>query len=243
MAKETAEQKLLKIIEQSQKAEAAQNPQASQQETLAGKPQPGKASKVAQDVSASINSTGLPSFSPQGLLSLVNNFDLSKITFGLREINYILMLITFVVAVFFVLELTKGTKPLEEKINLSIDAKMAKHQMSRLIPEVKEISEYLEGIAQRNIFQPFEKKVVVEEELIVSAEEPAVINTRLKDLKVVGISWLDTPESASVMVEDTVSGITYFLKAGEKIRDVTIDTIYADRVFLRYGDEQMELKL
>ena len=54
------------------------------------------------------------------------------------------------------------------------------------------------------------------------------MHEQTKDLKLVGISWLDSAESASAMIENTQSGVTYFLKSGEQINSVTVKQIFAD---------------
>ena len=57
------------------------------------------------------------------------------------------------------------------------------------------------------------------------------------------MAWLDLPESASIMIEDSQTKTTYFLKTGEKLEDVTIKTIYTDRVVFSYENEETTIKL
>ena len=61
--------------------------------------------------------------------------------------------------------------------------------------------------------------------------------------KIVGIAWLDVPESATVMLEDTTTRMTRFLKEGDKIEDVIVKTIYTDRVVVGYANEEIVIKL
>ena len=61
--------------------------------------------------------------------------------------------------------------------------------------------------------------------------------------KLVGVAWLDVPESATVMLEDTGKHETHFLKEGDKIEDVKVKTIYTDRVVFSYANEEITIKL
>ena len=45
------------------------------------------------------------------------------------------------------------------------------------------------------------------------------------------------------MVENSASGVTFFLHAGEKVNGVTVEAIYADSIVLEFAGERMELKL
>jgi type II secretory pathway component PulC len=106
------------------------------------------------------------------------------------------------------------------------------------------LAEYASVVSERNIFHPFEKKVIEEK---AAAEEVVVPNQKIKskmvDFKIVGISWLDTPQSATVMIEDTKTQITHFLRAGENLQGVQVKTIYADRVILSYEGETLAVNL
>ena len=45
------------------------------------------------------------------------------------------------------------------------------------------------------------------------------------------------------MVENQISGVTYFLGQGERINDVMIESIYADSIVVSYQGEEIEMKL
>ena len=61
--------------------------------------------------------------------------------------------------------------------------------------------------------------------------------------KLVGISWLDLPETASVMIEDMQKNKTFFLKQGEQLEGVTVKAIYTDRAVFSHENEETTIKL
>ncbi len=231
--KETAEQKLLKIIEtqEGQKPEAQAKPAASD---------------AALQVAAAVKNTGLPPISVSSILSpltaLLRGHPSAAgagAAFGPREINKILVVVSVVMALFFSNSLISGMRLLRQKVSFSYESGLTQNERD-FSAAYKALSEYLSSIQTRNIFQPFEKKEVVEEEF---PEETKRIATLAKNFKLVGISWLDSPETASAMIEDTVSGVTHFLREGEKINDVVIKTIYADRIIISYEGEDLTIRL
>ncbi len=230
--KETAEQKLLKIIE----TQEGQKPQ--------GAAVPAAASAAALQAAAAVKNTGLPSVSVASILSplmslLKGRPDGADAAFGPKSINKVLLVVSIITAFFFSSSLFSGMRLLQQKISFNLDSSIAQNERD-FSAAYKALSEYLKSIQKRNIFQPYEKKEVVEEQV---PEETKRIATLAKSFKLVGISWLDSPETASAMIEDTVSGITYFLKEGEKVNDVMIKTIYADRIIISYEGEELTIRL
>jgi hypothetical protein len=61
--------------------------------------------------------------------------------------------------------------------------------------------------------------------------------------KLVGIAWLDLPETACIMIEDTRKNETLFLKQGEQLEGVTVKTIYTDRAVFSHENEETTIKL
>jgi hypothetical protein len=55
----------------------------------------------------------------------------------------------------------------------------------------------------------------------------------------VGISWSDDPD---VMIEDTKTQRTFFLKKGQMIDDIKLEAVFKDKVILNYLGEEIELK-
>ncbi len=231
--KETGEQKLLRIIESQQK------PEGTEQAADATSP-------AAAVAAASVKSLGLPSMGLPPVFSQV--LDLfkgktavggSKEAFGLKQINMVLGVLVVIVLFIFFMTLANGIGANQKRVSIKVDSKIAATPANWTITYPSP-SQYLDVIKTRNIFQPFEKKIV--EQASTPLEEKK-ISTLTKDLKLVGISWLDSPESASVMFEDTTTGVTHFLKKGEAIHEMTIKAIYADSVVLSYQGEELLLRL
>jgi len=61
--------------------------------------------------------------------------------------------------------------------------------------------------------------------------------------KIVGIAWLDLPETASVMILDIQKKKILFLKKGEHFEGITVKTIYTDRAVFSDGSEETTIKL
>jgi hypothetical protein len=105
--------------------------------------------------------------------------------------------------------------------------------------ETKRLSTYLASVGERNVFQPFEEVTAAG---VVVANKNRAINQIAEKYRLVGISWLDNVASASVMLEDKESKVTYFLQKGEKVGDLIVRTIYADSVALGYQDEEIIIR-
>ena len=227
MSKETAEQKLLKLIEASSPGATVVQP--SGQEV---------ASQMAQAVRGQSPAASMPGFL-RSILGFGKSGS-SAFAFGLREINHVLLGIIAVIFVFLGIDFLNGMKSLQKKIDLAVDNNRAKTS-SNIILAAKSLEDYLSPIENRNIFQPFEKKAVEEKSDV--PQENKKISAMAEKLKLVGVSWFDSAETASVMIEDKDKGTTYYVRQGEKVNDLTVKTIYTDRVVLTYEDEEITIKL
>ena len=231
MTKETAEQKLLKLIETS----------SSQPATAGTTPQQDVARQMAQAVQGGNFRFELPA-ALRFLPASGSAGGGGNPPFGLREFNRILLYAMIAVLVFFAMDLLTGMKSLERKIDFPVDPNVSKNLIN-IIPPVKDLASYLSPLEARNIFQPLEKKTAVEEKQDVPPAPAKKIAALTEKLKLVGVSWLDSPETASVMIEDSESGITYFVRQGEKVKDLTVKNIYTDRVVLTFEGEEITIKL
>ena len=159
-----------------------------------------------------------------------------------RTVNRVLMVL-FVIAVLLVLnELVSGQNFLSKSQDIQIDKKMTKSVMneSNTIPSISGVEYYTAETKKRNIFQPFKEgdsKSVVE----VSGENQRMAD-QVQNLRLVGISWFETVDSASVMIEDVDKKTTYFLMKGDKMGDIYVKTIYADSVKLGHDNEEIIIR-
>ena len=233
MAKETAEQKLLRLIEQGADG--------------AGAPQQCESPEVSQVLNAVRHVGGSAAFPPvfvdscAAVKQFLFNFLSIRDGFSIREVNKLLVVVVMVAAVFFISSITGGMREAGRIVSFD-HSESVPFSVKTLLPVISKLEKYVSAVSFRNIFHPFEKKAVVSEEA-GTVQAPAQIVEKTKNLKLVGISWLDTPESASAMIEGTDSGITYFLRSGEKVNGLTVKMIYADSVVLELNGQQMELKL
>lgn len=191
MAKETAEQKLLKMMQQKSAAGASAKPASAPKK--------------------------------------------EGFSFTMRNLNQILVLGIIVCAAGLVLEIRSGLSLLNQETNFVDDVKSPRTLAEIALPSAKDAKYYLDKVNARNIFKPYEV------EAKTAGEEG--LAKRLSRYKLVGIAWLDLPETASIMIEDTKDKTTHFLKQGEQLEGVSVKTIYTDRAVFRYENEETTIKL
>ncbi len=245
MAKETAEQKLLKLIE----ATEAQEPAS------AAAPSSSSAASVnadAQKTLDSVQSLGMGTLTlPSGigqLFQLIRNpATMAQIpqTLSVRELNKVLFFALLLVGAYFVSDFSKGMKSAQRSIQVEIPALTSSQKglAGRLENIVKDVTEYMSLVSYRNIFQPFERKVEVVDEAVEEVLPNQLIAEKLNQFKLVGISWLESPDSVTVMIEDHQTEVTHFLKTGEEFLGVKVEKIYADSVDFSYMGERMNVRL
>lgn len=197
--KETAEQKLLKIIEATKKA----------QESSSG------------NVPSSVGKKR------------------SRFMISMRQVNALLVIAVIASVIYLGYEFQNGVSMLGQEVTIPADQTTRQTSPETTVPRSKGLSHYLDLVTSRNIFQPYEKQTATAPVDIDRSE----IESKLQNFRLVGIAWLDVPESATVMIEDKGTGHTRFLKEGDKLDDVTIKTIYTDRVVIGYENEEMVIKL
>ncbi|MFH0839248.1 MAG: hypothetical protein V1893_03585 [Candidatus Omnitrophota bacterium] len=100
---------------------------------------------------------------------------------------------------------------------------------------------YLEKVRERDIFKMFAKKssVATVEKAATAAGPSSRIIEATQNLKLVGIAWSNDPD---VIIEDTKTSKTYFVKRGQLIGEIKIEAIFKDKVVLSYSGEEVELK-
>lgn len=171
----------------------------------------------------------------QGLTALL----LGK-AFGLKQLNMVLIVLIIMASLSLGFFYQSEAKHMDQAIDFSKDIKSSDVTGALgIVPQYEPLTSFLEVLLTRNIFRPYEKKVEGLEDVAPGLQK---IATKVKSFKLVGISWLDTPDSASIMVEDA-NGTTLFLKEQDTVSDVSIKKIFADRVIFAYQDQEMEVRL
>jgi hypothetical protein len=125
---------------------------------------------------------------------------------------------------------------LNQDVEIADDAKSINSISDIALPVSKDIKYYLNKPNSRNIFRPYDAQAG-------KVAGAVTLSKRLSKYKLVGVAWLDLPESASVMIEDTTNKTTYFLKRGEKLENVILKTIYTDRAVFSFENEETIIKL
>jgi len=234
MSKETAEQKLLKLIETTDSSE----------EESAAPSSSADAAEAAQQALASVKSVGFPSVSMDGFASILKNplsILQSPTTFGIRELNYLMVLLILIFGVYFTSDFSKGMQLSKKEFHFDEEVELATSN-ELVLPVIRDLAEYATTVSVRNIFHPYEEKIIeVKQEAVT--EKNIVIKNKAQNLRLVGVSWFDSTETATAMIEDGKTSITHFLKVGDRIQDVTIKEIYADQVILSYEEETLAIGL
>ena len=135
-----------------------------------------------------------------------------------------------------IFEMRSGFSLLNQAVEFPRESKTDVSLSDIALPSTPSADYYLQKINERNIFKPYVPKV---------AKTAAVqgLAQLMSKYKLVGIAWLDLPETASIMIEDTQKKETFFLKQGEQLEGVTVKTIYTDRAVFSHENEETTIKL
>jgi hypothetical protein len=153
-----------------------------------------------------------------------------------KSVNRILSVVLALVAVFFIYYLFT-TRPDVEKIIRS--AQKTNPAPKPGIEAFAPLDSYLAEIRKRDIFKPVPKDEV-KGAAPTSKEAQEKLKEAASDLKVVGISWGETPKA---LVRSEKDKTTYFLKKGQRVgtMDVDVREITKQKVTIGYKNEQFEL--
>jgi len=159
-----------------------------------------------------------------------------KISFSVAALNALLFLGIIGCIVGLVYEMRSGFSLLAQSIEFPSETKEGASLSDIALPSVQSSDYYLEKVNARNIFKPYVPK---------AAEKAAVLGVvqLMSKYKLVGIAWLDVPETASIMIEDVQNNKTLFLKQGEQLGGVTVKAIYTDRAVFSHENEETTIKL
>ena len=161
-------------------------------------------------------------------------------TFDLKAFNMILSVSVVILLGYFIISSAFAWSNLQRDI--VIDIKSSKHgvsnptQMSSLL---KAASFYLEKARARDIFSMNLRSPTIETGMFVKGPSQRFLELT-QNLRLVGISWSDDPD---VLIEDTKSQRTLFLKKGQLIDNaIKVQAVFKDHVVLSYGSEETELR-
>lgn len=107
----------------------------------------------------------------------------------------------------------------------------------------RELSYYKDAVGRRNPFLPPGSELSVQAEQGASPQgTPAPAQNKITEIlaqwKLVGISWGAEPLA---MVEDTQTGRTYFLKNGQQVGEIKVQSITKQKMIISYQGEEGEL--
>jgi len=161
-------------------------------------------------------------------------FNFKKLPLGIKGVNKALIFIIILLAVYlgFILIIwEKKFRNLSKTFDSPVEFAAYPLDSGENYLLRPAIDLYKEILERRDVFSPYILKVTLADIPVVEA---------LGDLKLVGISWLRDP---IVMIEDTKTAKTYFLKAGAKIENIEVKNIFKKRVIINFGGEEKELIL
>jgi hypothetical protein len=159
-----------------------------------------------------------------------------KFTFSVGMLNTLLFLGIVACIIALALEMRSGFSLLRQAVDFPQESKTGVLLSDIALPSTPSLDYYLQKINERNIFKPYVPKI---------AKKAAIqgLVQLMSRYKLVGISWLDLPETATIMIEDTRKKETFFLKQGEQLEGVTVKTIYTDRAVFSHENEETTIKL
>lgn len=244
MAKDTAESKLLKLIEETDAKDKASDPQAAASSAAAVSAQ---ASQVFNSVSAvGVGAIAIPPFL-QKILTIFSRSAQPSADSGLRLVNRVLVIFILALGFFFMKDFSRGVKESQSVVSAQVKQKSFDLE-GEVLPSVEDVGNYVAVVSERNIFRPFEKKV--EEAKALAPLENQQIKDKLENFKLVGISWFNTPDTATAMIEDKARAVTFFVKTGDdlskssdSLKGVSLEVIYADRVEFSYQGQKLMINL
>lgn len=159
-----------------------------------------------------------------------------KFVFTVGLLNTLLFLGIIACVFALVVEMRSGFSLLRQAVEFPQESKTSASLNDIALPAIPDADYYLHKINERNIFKPFVPKVVAKKAV------QGIVQMMTK-FKLVGISWLDLPETASIMIEDIHKNETFFLKQGEQLEGVTVKAIYTDRAVFSHENEETTIKL
>ena len=128
------------------------------------------------------------------------------------------------------------------KISTAISRIQIQAMKNKTIEAFKPLSSYMEEVKNRDIFTRLavEAKAATGSFWMRGGEAQDKLKDMAKDLKLVGISWGNSPKA---MIRSEKENNTYFLKQGQTIgmTGIELKTIFKNKVVINYQGSEMEL--
>ncbi|MCK4859748.1 MAG: hypothetical protein KAS87_04215 [Candidatus Omnitrophica bacterium] len=159
--------------------------------------------------------------------------------FNFDSINKIIIFFSVFASLFLGLNFFLS-KPCLEEFNpalYKIDADV-KHSIVKTPCVLDSLSFYLKEIKKRDIFTSL--KVVQKKQKAELQEKKEEITNLVKSFSLVGIFYQEGV--AQAMIKDKDINKTYFIKEKDKLKQLEVKTISADKVILEHGGEEWELR-
>ncbi len=157
-------------------------------------------------------------------------------TFNLRVLIWPIRILA--VVLFFSLLASLGVEYLGIERRLRSFSKIEQRERARTADESTKSVSVDED--QRNIFVPANKEETPSKE---SGQASVALIEMTKDLKLTGISAdPNNPKRTFCMIEDIKKNLTSFLKEGDTINGMKVESISSDEVVMVYNQEKIELR-
>jgi hypothetical protein len=160
-------------------------------------------------------------------------------TVGLEELKSILTVITLVLVLWMGITLFLGVLHLENLPNFNVKTVQGKESAAGSAETefpLAGYTYYADVILGRNIFKIEDTK---KSENVNAGPR---LTDLVKNLKIAGLSLLPETGERFAMIEDTSTGITYFLKEGDTLLNFNVSGILPDSVVLKYGNDEIKLR-
>lgn len=161
----------------------------------------------------------------------------------IKKINALLLGAVLVSAAFFISSSVVLAHRLSEVPSFSFRGTERPAGAAFVLPtRIEKLETYAQLARSRDIFQLGAKPVPPSRDFAAPTQEAALKGRQellLARYRLVGISWADDPDA---MIEDKDQGRTFFIKRGHSVDGIRVEAIYKDRVILRDGDVEVELR-
>lgn len=158
-------------------------------------------------------------------------YDIENINLALSGLVFFMALALILNSFFSFLRLRKG-------LDFKLEHKSVPVISQDNIQRIKGLSYYLEKTRQRDIFRMNTARTSTVAPLRSMPSERIVEATQ--NYRLVGISWSDDPD---VMIEDTKTQRTFFLKKGQTIENnIRLQAVFKDKVVLSLDGEEITLR-